>query len=118
LLSAAFSDNIDLATESLDCGADPDFQKGNGWTPLIVSAYNGSFRVLKKLLESGSDVNKTSYSGTTPIMYAMSHYENSGDRLCFEFLKSHGADMSIRDGHSKSIYDYAKERNVVGLFDY
>ena len=50
-------------------------------------------------------------------MYAMTHYENTQQRLAFDTLIELGADKELRDNRNLSIEDYAKERKVLGLFD-
>ena len=51
-------------------------------------------------------------------MYAMTNYENTKNRLAFDMLIKFGANKYIRDNHGLTIHDYAKKRNVLGLFDW
>jgi methionyl-tRNA formyltransferase len=106
----------DSANECIEYGANVNARKGNGWTPTIVAAFNGSKDVLRLLIDNGADVNLTNYKGTTPLMYAMAYYESSGQRYLFDLLLESGAKLELVDVNQKSIYDFAKERNVSGLF--
>ena len=116
LFDAAISDDISKAKKSINFGADPNTQNGNGWTPLIVACFNGSLNVARLLIKKGADVNKQNFKGTTPLMYAMSFYEKNKDRLLFDLLVKNGAKIENHDMHSKTILDYAKERKILNLF--
>lgn len=116
LFEAAAENDEAKALVCISRGADFDHRNGKGWTPLIVASFNGSVDVLKFLLRVGADPNKTNYKGTTPLMYAMTHFENTGKRLAFDTLMDFGASMDLRDYRGFSVLDYAKERNVYGLF--
>jgi methionyl-tRNA formyltransferase len=116
LFEGAKTNDMDAASESIKYGANINARRGNGWTPTIVAAFNGSKEVLKLLIDKGADVNLTNYKGTTPLMYAMTYYENSGQRYSFDLLLNNGAKLELVDIHQKSISDYAKERNISGLF--
>ena len=116
LFEAASSNNIALAEECLEYGANINARIKNGWTPTIVSCYRGSLEVLLLLIKKGADINLPNYKGTTPLMYAMSFYELSKEKSVFDALIKSGADTEILDFYSKTIKDYALERNVKGLF--
>lgn len=117
LLEAAEMDLVSRALSCIKNGANIEYKNGNGWTPLIVAAFNGSINVLKLLIDEGADVNHANYKGTTPLMYAMTHYEKTGKRLAFDLLIKHGASLDLCDTSGLSIKDYAKKRAVFGLFD-
>ena len=72
---------------------------------------------MSKLIDAGADVNKPNYKGTIPLMYAMSFYERSNNRLAFDFLLENNANLDLCDASKKSIKDYAFQRNVTGLFE-
>ena len=84
---------------------------------MIKASFNGSINVLTLLLSKGVDVNQTNYKGTTPLMYAMTHYESTGEKRVFDLLIKHGANMDLRDFSGLSLKDYAKNRAVRGLFE-
>jgi len=117
LYAAATENDGDKALLCLANGADINQRNGRGWTPLIVASFNGAERVLEILLENGADIDMPNYRGTSPLMYAMTNYENTKNRLAFDMLIKFGADKYLRDNHGLTIHDYAKKRNVLGLFD-
>ncbi len=116
LLEAATTDAVPKALACIKNGANIEYRNGKGWTPLIIASFNGSINVLKLLLSLGVDVNQTNYKGTSPLMYAMTYYENTRQRLAFDLLLEHGANIDLRDYRGLSIKDYAKKRAVRDLF--
>lgn len=67
-----------LAELELDMGADPNVSSGPGQqTPLCLAAKWGHLEVVKLLLHRGADPFMASWSGLTPVAYAMAngHYE-------------------------------------------
>ena len=103
LFEAASSNNAALAEECLEYGANINARRENGWTPTIVSCYNGSLEVLLLLIKKGADINLPNYKGTTPLMYAMSFYELSKEKTLFDTLVKYGADTEMVDIFSKTI---------------
>ena len=117
LFEAAANKDEKSTLKLLTIGALPNQRNGKGWTPLIVASFYGAVDVIKALAKYGADIDMPNYKGTTPLMYAMTHYENTQQRLAFDTLIELGADKELRDNHNLSIEDYAKERKVLGLFD-
>jgi len=77
-----------LAELELDMGADPNVLSGpEQQTPLCLAAKWGHLEVVKLLLHRGADPSIASWSGLTPVAYAMAngHYEIR------QFLVSHPA---------------------------
>ena len=96
-------------------GADINLRNGKGWTPLIVASFYGAVEAMITLIENGADIDMPNFKGTTPLMYAMKNFENTNQRLGFDFLLENGANKKLRDGHNLSIEDYARLRKVFGL---
>ena len=71
---------------------------------------------MSSLIRNGANVNRPSFKGTTPAMYAMSHYEETGDRRPFDMLVQSKANLELTDIHGKNLFDYGRERNVTKLF--
>lgn len=117
LLDAAKVNNLPLAHECFeDIQIQKNFRNSRGWSPIIIAAFNGSLDVLRFLIERGADINLPNFKGTTPLMYAMSHYEDSGQREGFDMLLNAGANIELSDIFGKSIREYALERGVSTLF--
>tara|TARA_B110001450_G_C17646904_1_gene491608 strand:- start:95 stop:1324 length:1230 start_codon:yes stop_codon:yes gene_type:complete len=77
-----------------------------GWSPLIISAYNGYNKSTKSLLELGADPNITNSKGTSPLMYAKDYSIKTGDFYSFELLIRFGAKKNNKDIFNKTIFDY------------
>jgi methionyl-tRNA formyltransferase len=117
LFTSATENDGEKALFCLANGADVNQRNGKGWTPLIVASFNGAESVIKILLENDADIDIPNYKGTTPLMYAMANYEDTKNRFAFDILIKFGANKYLCDNHGLTIKDYAKERNVLGLFD-
>ena len=77
LISACETGNIDVAASLLD--AFPSLierRTQQGWTPLIVAAFNQQHEVVKTLLARKADPNACGRNGTTPLMYAKTAIQN------------------------------------------
>lgn len=81
----------------------------NGWNPMIIAAYNGSFNMVKLLLRNGGNPNSSNLNGTTALMYAKNAYLKSKDNSLLKLLLENGADPKIKDIHGKTIYEYIKD---------
>lgn len=94
-----------------------DLLNRNGWSALMIAAYNGHLQKVRQLVNAGSQVNATNYKGTTVLMYAFSNFERSGNKAIYEFLLSKGADPKIKDNSGRDVADYAKERKTTYLLE-
>ena len=116
LFHSASKNNIKEVRECIKSGANINVRLGNGWTPVITASFHGAIDALKILIDNGADIDLTNYKGTTPLMYAMHYYENTGDKKVFEMLIKNGACLYKKDIKNKSLQDYMKERKVKKLF--
>ena len=81
----------------------------NSWTPLMVASLNGIKNIVKFLLESGADVNKTSETGWTPLLTAV-----VGDQCdCAGILVKAGADVNVEVPSRCAALNYKK--NALGF---
>lgn len=102
--------------EILKYGIDLSIRKGRkGCTPIITASLNGCIAVIKILIDRGFDINNANYKGATPLMYAMNLFEKTGNDFLFHFLLQNGAKPELRDVYGKNIFDYIKEKKIVGL---
>lgn len=97
---------------------DINTRNNKGWSALVIAAYHGRAEIVEVLLSFGASLTVCGYNGTTPLMYAFSHYELHGDDKVFHLLIRYGADTTVRDGFSKNLKDYMIERNCLGLIQY
>jgi methionyl-tRNA formyltransferase len=82
-----------------------------GWTPLMVAAYNGSFETVKILIDKGAEVNATNYNGTSVIMYSKTNLLKTNDTKITDLLIENGANIYQIDNNGKSVLDWLKEEN-------
>ncbi|MDC3312132.1 formyltransferase family protein [Alphaproteobacteria bacterium] len=116
LIEAARINDEDFAAECLKFGANIDTKRGgDGLTPLITASFNGSSDVLELLINRGANINGSDYNGMTPLMHALLHFNQSGNRILFDLLLKNGAELEVRDAFQKTIYDYAREKNILDL---
>lgn len=123
-----YFDNIDRIKEFSNCTVNEakfllknicgvNDKNKNGWSPIIIAAFNGNHNVVKYLLNNGADVNDTNYNGTSLIMYAKDHCLKVKDVSLFNFLVDSGANINHRDFYGKNLKDYLSitEQKFLGL---
>ncbi len=71
-------------------GACSTFRQSPGWSLIHIAAMKGDVMEIKKLLESGEDVNKEDKRGRTPLYWA----SLSGNADTVSYLLSQGADAA------------------------
>ena len=87
----------------------------NGWTPLIVASFFGSFEVVRYLLSEGADPQRPNIKGTTPLMYAKDAFFSGRCFKTFGLLMSAGADLVQVDYSGKQLYDYLTSAQICDL---
>lgn len=92
LFQAAFIGDVPLAEVMIDLGADVHYRTGEGWTPLMISAAEGSEEVALLLIKHGAEVNAKNKLGRTPLMFAA----GSGFDSIVEALLGNGASPDER----------------------
>lgn len=91
-----------------------------GWTPLIVAAFNQHLTIVEMLLERGANPNAAGTKGTTVLMYAKTpllHCEDP-DYSVLESLLEAGADLQRHDGVGKRVIDYVALEGDLKLADW
>lgn len=83
-----------------------DLHNVDGWTPLIISAFNSSHENCRLLLESGAGVNTSNMNGTTPLMYAYAAPRSLKKQKTIELLLRFGANYHQKDRFGKKLSDY------------
>ena len=82
-----------------------------GWTALIIAAYNNSFESVKYLIQFGSNVNAQNYNHTSVLMYAKTNTLRTKDRRVLDCLLENGADLNLQDIYGKTVKDWVKEED-------
>jgi len=88
-----------------------DEKNNRGWTPLVISVFNGLNEITDLLLELGANPHVTNSKGTSPLMYAKDFAENKGDLHGLEALITFGAEKRQKDIFRRTIYDYLNKNS-------
>lgn len=90
----------------------------NGWSPLIIAAFNQHKQVVETLLEMGADPNSCGKKGTTVLMYAKSALVGQADPdlSLLELLIGRGADPKRCDMFGRRVLDYVENDPTLGSF--
>ena len=88
-----------------------------GWTALILAAYNGAYECLEILINHGADVDASNYNYTTVLMYAKTNCLITNDKKILNKLIDSGGNMYAKDIFGKSLFDWVKEEDK-SLYDF
>jgi methionyl-tRNA formyltransferase len=88
-----------------------------GWTALMIAAFNGAFECLELLINYGANINATNYNYTTALMYAKTNYLNTNNKKCLNKLIDSGANLHTKDIFGKTLLDWVKEESTE-LYNY
>ncbi|PMG99039.1 formyl transferase [Vibrio lentus] len=105
LLESCQNGNIELFIEVVNEFNIND-KNSQGWSPIIVAAYNGNFHLVKALIELGADVNDVNNNGTSVLMYAKDYSWKYKDLTLFDYLINEGANISHKDLSNKKLSEY------------
>lgn len=117
LYKAARDNNIQELKKAIYFVDDIDLREKNGWTALIIAAFNGNIEAVELLISAGANPSATNYKGTTVLMYAFSNYENTRDESIFKIILQAGANPNAIDDSGKDILTYMKERGCTDLIN-
>ena len=92
--------NLDLETKTKE-----------GWTALIIAAYNGCYECVKQLINAGAEVNAHNNNFTTVLMYAKTNASKTKDNRIINYLLENGADIKLKDVFGKTVIDWVKEED-------
>ncbi len=93
LMIAARAGEMDLVSELLERGANPNSVNVNGGTPLMFAAISGNYLIIDELLGWGADVNATGSNGWNALMVASA----KGFSDTVKRLLDSGADVNAAD---------------------
>ena len=95
LLAALMTEDLDIASLLLQCGANVNVLDNEGWSPLHRASFYGRIDIVRFLLdhEHCADVNLPGHKHFTPLPLACS----SADLEISRLLVQHGADVNSRN---------------------
>jgi methionyl-tRNA formyltransferase len=79
-----------------------------GWSPLMIAAYNNNLLMVKTLLSAGANINATNRKGTSVLMYAKAGATRTNDLEVMTYLLMQGADYTVIDVTGRTVLDYAR----------
>ncbi|WP_289053247.1 ankyrin repeat domain-containing protein [Carboxylicivirga marina] len=92
---SALNGNIEPVQEAVESGIDIESRNENGYTALMLAAYNGHHHILKFLIEKGAKIDAVESLNRTALMFACTGpFEQA-----VEVLIKAGADVNAIDGH-------------------
>jgi len=100
LLTAAMTESLANVELALKQGANPNYSRANGETPLHVAAYHGSADIAAALIAKGADIKARKKTGETPLWVAIESF-NEDQYPIVKLLIEKGADFrETKDGNA------------------
>jgi len=93
LWDACNKGNKDEVQRLIERGADVEWKRENGSTPLITSVASGHIDIARLLLDNGANINAKNYAGKTALHRAAFNGNDTAVRLLIE----KGADLRAKD---------------------
>ncbi|MFH1285367.1 MAG: ankyrin repeat domain-containing protein [Candidatus Micrarchaeota archaeon] len=90
--------------ELLEKKANPEVKDEHGWTPLMLSAFNGHVEIVKLLIRKGVNLEARNDNLETAVMLA----GLMGELKVVEFLDGKGANLEAVDKDGKSVLETAR----------
>gem|GEM_PF-2811400 len=94
IVDAAGMGNVEVIKKHIANGVDVNYDKGDGYTPLLMASMYGKTDAVKYLIEAGADVNLVNKDGSSAIL-AASQY---GKLDIVKMLVAAGADVNAEYG--------------------
>ena len=95
-----------------------DQKNENGWSGLIMAAFNGHTYLVRFLLDNGANVNDQNKNGTTIFMYAKDAALRKSDWSVLDLLLERGANINQKDKSGLTVLDYVKLNKYDSLLSY
>jgi methionyl-tRNA formyltransferase len=99
-------------TNALRFIEDVDLRDRNGWTALMIAAFNGAAMQVKMLIERGADRRIVGYEGKSVLMCALMYFDRSRDDAIVRVLLDHDADVYQLDDKWKSVESHARDKGL------
>jgi ankyrin repeat protein len=117
LTKAALQGHIEVAKVLLSAGADPNLERFDGWTPLLLASQTGNTAITSLLLAAGADTEKTKdadcTAGSTAIILAI----RAGNLDEAQMLLRYGADVKKVDKHGHSSLHWACQGGFTDILE-
>jgi len=95
LIKAADTKDTAALRQALENNADINTKDANGFTPVIIAAFQNHFETLDILVENGAELNHMTTRGSSALSLALYHMPHSAEaQKCLDRLLEAGADPS------------------------
>ena len=116
---------IEALIDSKNCNLDGNKDSlGNNFFH-IISQIPSQKRIIKKLIDKGTNINKKNIAGETPIMSAMkmlSITDDPNDRAGLleniSYMADNGADLDAQDSKNNSVFHYVCQTTSQALLNF
>lgn len=119
MLNAAANGDTLFVLQLIGDGVEVNCINENGWSPLVMAAFNQHLDTIKVLIDAGANVNHQSFNGTTVFMYAKTKVFKTGDYSILDYLLNKGVDINLRDFKKKwTVLQYVKNTSHTEMEHY
>lgn len=119
MLDAAANGDTLTVIQLIRDGVDVNCVNDNGWSPLVMAAFNQHLDTVKLLIDNGANVNHQSVNGTTVFMYAKTKVLSTGDYSILDYLLNKGAKINLRDFTKKwTVLQYVQNNSHAEMEQY
>lgn len=117
IIECCKTNDLEKATKIIRNIDNIDFVTKEGWTPLMIAVYHGSYEVAKLLIENNADFNAANLNKTTVLMFSKNGFINTKDIRTFEYLIKIGTIKGCKDIFGKTVFDYCDMSEIQAYKD-
>ena len=116
LLICCRTGNIKYAQTIIKFIRDINESNEDGWNPLIIACYHGSWEIADLLLNYNANPFVTNLNGSTTLMYAKDGFLKNRDFKILKKLIEKGVDVNTKDILGKCVFDYTDDVELLKYF--
>lgn len=115
MLGFVIDNDLESAERFIGQGAALTCCDSDGWTALHHASLRGYLHIVHYFVEQGIDID----AKETECHYTPLHLAIQAPHLhVIQFLVEHGADMDITDKNGNDVFDLAKKKGKIELFEF
>ena len=110
-LSASSRSSLKHLKKLIDSGANVNFSKTDGTTPLINAAMSKWSNGVKLLLDNGAKINHKNWEGNNALMNMLDYnlfYDDDVDSKIYDIVVifiEHGVNLMVKNKNGKTVFD-------------
>ena len=117
LTKAAYRGHIEVTKMLLSAGADPNLERFDGWTPLLLASQNGNTAITSLLLAAGADSEKTKDADHTTGSTALILASRVGNLDEIQILLQYEANVKRVDKHGYGPLQWACQGGFTDILE-